>query len=333
MPAVTDLIPSAEWGPRAAVSQVLRPPRLRREREDHGLFGPDSATWEVWSHPSILIAAVRAAVVQMFQAPTAAGVSQNSVYQRDPMGRLRRTGDYFLTVAYGDGRSVIEASDALRRIHDRVTGIEPITGEQYSANDPENQLWVHVTTWHTVLYCYERYGPGGLSPEREAEYWRECRLASELQVLDPADVPGSRAEVREYFASMRPQMCLSDGAREIIDWLLSPRFPESSPALKPIERVFVLVGRAAAATIPAYMRELGGFDRSLIPDRTVVPLARSGSRVLNLRLLQRGFAAASPEGYAVREAALFGPPPRRPRTVTVAEARHALEKESARAAA
>jgi uncharacterized protein (DUF2236 family) len=320
MPAVTNSVSANAWGPRVALSQVLRPPRLRDARADHGLFGPGSAVWEVWLYPTAYIAPLCAAIVQMFQPATAAGVSQNSVYQRDPLGRLRRTAEYFSTVVFGDGRSVVRAADRLRRVHDQVTGDDPIIGARYAANDSENQLWVHMTTWHSVLCCYERYGPGPLLSEREAEYWRGCRISSELQGLDPARVPGSRAEVREYFAAMRPRMCVSEGARETIDWLLKP----ASSELRLLKPVFVLLARAAAATLPRYLRVLGSFDRSRIVDCTIAPVIRAASRVMTIRLLRRIGAAASPEAYALRDAAVFGPPPLRNTTVTIAEAREHL---------
>jgi uncharacterized protein (DUF2236 family) len=322
MSAVANPVPAREWGARAALSQVLRPPRLRRAREDHGLFGPGSAAWEVWLYPTAYIAPLRAAIVQMFQPATAAGVAQNSVYQRDPLGRLRRTAAYFITVVFGDGRSVIAAADGLWQVHERVTGIEPVSGAPYAANDPANQLWVHLTTWHSILCCYERYGPAPLSPNREAEYWHDCRTAAELQGLDPAGVPGSRAEVREYFASMRSQMCVSEDTREIIHWLLAPKSSE----LRLLKPLFALLARAAAATLPAHLRALGGFDRSRLVDRAIVPLIRVGSRIMTLRLMRRIGAAVSPEAFAVRDAAVFGPPPGRAATVTVAEARAAVRQ-------
>jgi len=121
--------------------------------------------------------------------------------------------------------------------------------------------------------------------------------------------------------------------REIIHGVLTPRLGPPSPALRPIEELFAVVGRAAAATIPDYMRKLGGLDHSWIPDAFAVPVARAGSQVLNLRRLQRVFAALSPEGYAVREAGLFGSPGRPLRTVSVAQAREAVARRSVGAAA
>jgi uncharacterized protein (DUF2236 family) len=248
---------------------VVRAPRVSRRREDHGLFGPGSPTWAVWSHPSLVIAGARAAIVQMFHPPTAAGVAQHSAYKGDFHGRLRRTAHYFATVALGDARSAVEASDRLRRVHERVTGSEPLTGRPYRALDPANQLWVHVTGWHSALYAYERYGPGRLSPQDEARYWRECGIASMLQDLDPAIVPRSRVGVREYFESMRPCPCVSEPARAIMHSLQSPPV---SWELAPFVPLFPMLTAATVATIPRYMRRLGGFDQPAVVD------GRGGSR-------------------------------------------------------
>jgi uncharacterized protein (DUF2236 family) len=327
MTVLNERIPARDWGPVAALPLIVRPPKLRRPREDHGLFGPGSPTWDVWDHPALLIAGARAAAVQMFQPATAAGIYQNSVYQKDPLGRLRRTGDYFTTVAFGDGRAVAEAAERLWRVHSRVRGIEPLTGEPYCATDPENQLWVHVTSWHSALICYERYGPGRLSPEREARFWREAQVASELQGLEPGEVPGSRQEVREYFAQMRPKLCVSEAARDTIDWVLAPPVPA---VLKPFEPAVRLLGHAAAATLPRHLRELGHFDYSPLPD-ALLPLVRVACITMSTPVLNRLFVTLSPEAYAVSSAALDGPPPAHDRTVTIAEARQLLAESRAAA--
>ena len=177
--------------------------RLSIRREDYGFFGPDSPSWKVWASPTSLIGFQRAVVLEHFDPYLAAAVADSAGIYTDPSGRLDRTLAYFLTVAVADGRTAIGVSDALMRIHARAKGIEPITGSRYSANNPEAQLWIHVTGWHSVLKCYERYGPGPLSAAEEKRYWAESRIAAELQTCKPADVPASRDEVRQYFADVR----------------------------------------------------------------------------------------------------------------------------------
>ena len=163
-------------------------------RDDYGFFGPDSPSWKVWASPTSLIGFQRAVVLEHFDLFLAAAVADSAGIYTDPTGRLDRTLAYFLTVAVADGRTAVSVSDALMRIHARVKGIEPITGTRYSANNPDAQLWIHVTGWHSVLKCYERYGPGPLSAAEESRYWAESRIAAELQTCKPADVPASRDE-------------------------------------------------------------------------------------------------------------------------------------------
>ncbi len=303
------------------LAYVVSPPRVVRRREDYGFFGPGSPTWAVWSHPSLLIAGWRAAIVQMLHPPTAAGVAQHSAYRGDFHGRLGRTARYFATVALGDGRSAIEAAERLRRLHARVTGIEPLSGRPYRATDPENQLWVHLTGWHSALYAYETYGPGHLLGGDETRYWKECAIASELQDLDPADVPDGRAAVRDYFASMRPRLAISEPARAIVESLLRPPVPWQ---LAPFAPLFPVLATATVATVPRHMRQLGGFDHPALLDAAARPLARVTLGALTVPVLERVTAALAPEAYAIGREALAGRAPLRDTVVSPAEARERL---------
>jgi NAD(P)-dependent dehydrogenase (short-subunit alcohol dehydrogenase family) len=177
--------------------------RRRSGATTTGFFGPGSPSWKVWASPTSLIGFQRSVVLEHFDPYLAAAVADSAGIYTDPRGRLDRTLAYFLTVALADGRTAIAVSDALMRVHAKAKGIEPITGSRYSANNPAAQLWIHLTGWHSVLKCYERYGPGPLSADEEKWYWAESRIAAELQTCKPSDVPGSRDEVRQYFADVR----------------------------------------------------------------------------------------------------------------------------------
>ncbi|MCS3781265.1 oxygenase MpaB family protein [Tsukamurella ocularis] len=228
---------------------------------DQGFFGPDSPTWKVWASPTALIGFQRSVVLEHFDPNLTAAVADSAGIYTDPFGRLDRTLAYFLLVATADSKTAIEASEHLMDVHRRATGIEPITGKRYSANNPASQLWIHVTGWHSVLKCYEMYGPGPLSAEDEAQYWRDCVVAAELQTCDPADVPTSRDEVREYFARVRPTLALTERARRGMHYLLRPR--DRGVRLRVGGS---LIAPATIATLPSWMREVGGFDQPGIVD-------------------------------------------------------------------
>jgi uncharacterized protein (DUF2236 family) len=291
-------------------------------RDDYGFFGPGSPSWKVWASPTALIGFQRAVVLEHFDPYLAAAVADSAGIYADPRGRLDRTLAYFLTVAVADGRTAVTVSDALMRIHAKAKGIEPITGARYSANNPEAQLWIHVTGWHSVLKCYERYGPG-LSPAEEKRFWAESRIAAELQSCKPADVPGSRDEVRQYFADARGSLCTSEHADKAMRYLLwTPR--DKGIRLWAGSRV---LAPAAIATLPKWMRHMGGFGQPAAVDAAVAPVARAMVRAFSARDSRPLLAAANqlvPHTAAVLAQHLSADPPAEARTVTPAEARERL---------
>jgi uncharacterized protein (DUF2236 family) len=262
-------------------------------------------------------------VLEHFDPFLAAAVADSAGIYSDPSGRLDRTLAYFLTVAVADGRTAVAVSDALMRIHARAKGIEPITGARYSANNPEAQLWIHVTGWHSVLKCYERYGPGPLSAAEESRFWEESRIAAELQTCKPSDVPASRDEVRQYFADVRGRLCTSEHADRAMHYLLwTPR--DGGVRLWAGSRI---LAPAAIATLPKWMRHMGNFDQPAAVDVAVTPVARAMVRALSANNSRPMLAMARglvPETAEVLFQHLTAEEPALRCTVTPAEARERL---------
>lgn len=291
----------------------------QRPREDWGLFGPDSPTWKVWSSPTAIMAFQRSIVVESFDPFLAAAVEDQNGVRYRPGSRFDRTIQYFLTVACGDSRAAIEASEMLMKIHSRATGIEPVSGQRYSANDPASQLWIHVTGWQSNLICYERFGPGPLSAEEEKRYWADCVTAAELQTCNPADVPRSRAEVRDYYAAMRPRLCMTDHARRLIDYFLNTPREIGGAGLWLGSHV---MSAGVISTIPQWMRELGGFPQSAATDAMIRPLMQAGVRAAAQPAMMRQVVRMmAPSALPVLEQVLGMQQPLRDEVPTPAEAR------------
>ncbi|WP_028937368.1 oxygenase MpaB family protein [Pseudonocardia spinosispora] len=261
-------------------ANAVKAGRAPREWTDYGFFGPGSPTWKVWTAPTALLGFQRSVVLEHFDPFLAAAVADSAGIYTDPRGRLDRTLAYFLTVAVADSRTAIEASEILMRVHAKVTGIEPLSGKRYNANNPESQLWIHVTGWHSVLKCYEMFGPGPLSPGEEQRYWDECVVAAELQTCKPADVPRSREQVREYYAAVRPRLLSSERAEKAMHYLLRTPRKDSNWTIWAGSRV---MARATIATLPKWMRTLGHFDQPAVVSRGLVGPGRIASRVVGGR--------------------------------------------------
>lgn len=295
--------------------------------EDYGIFGPDSVTWKVFRYPtSLSIGFQRTTATEMFEPFLLASVNDTGAVMTRPSLRYDRTMQYVSTIAFGDSRSVVKASDILVKIHKHVVGTEPMSGLPYDANDPEAQLWIHLTQWHSVLYTYEKFGPGKLTAREEAQYWAECAIAAEFQTINVDDVPRSRAEMRAYYARMRPILCATEATQEHFEKILdsaSSTLPET-PLLRPVAKIgSALFRRATIATLPHWMRKMGGVKQSRATDAAVTVVMRAGMRLLAKSVPAQRFVVRTmtPLSVPVVDPILCGTPPTNPRTWTPEEAR------------
>ena len=151
----------------------------------------------------------------------------------------------------------------MRKVHSKVRGTDPVTGLPYSADDPETQVWVHAVEWHSFLAAYRTYA-GGLSDEDQDRYLSEgVRIAALLGTPEEM-VPASRAEYREYFESVRPRLCMSESARDAIDFVLHPPL---TPRPAGAAGAAADHSAAALATVPRHLRQLAGIDRPVAARR------------------------------------------------------------------
>jgi uncharacterized protein (DUF2236 family) len=281
----------------------------------------------VWGHStSATIGFQRAVVVEELDPALVASVDATQAIVQRPRTRYDRTLRYFALVAFGDTRSTSQAADILVKVHSKGIGIEPLSGQPYDANDPHSQLWIHLTAWHSILYAYERYGPGRLSEAEENRYWAECAVAAELQTCDPADVPRTREGVRAYFEMMRPQLVGSETARRTMAHLLRAEvmMPPMPRVLQPGSWLVSRVLRAGTiATMPRWMRTMGGLRQPRVVDVLVTPVLRVSFWLAerNTGLKLRVLRVLSPMTVPVVEPVLLGIEPTRPETLTPAEAR------------
>src|SRR5438552_18144491 len=99
--------------------------------EDPGLFGPHSILWPVNRESAVTLAGTCAILMQFAHPKVAAGVREHSRYQVDAIGRLRRTLDLTLAIAFGPRPAAMEAGRAINA-RQRSVG-----GRGHSATDAE----------------------------------------------------------------------------------------------------------------------------------------------------------------------------------------------------
>jgi len=238
---------------------------------DPGLFGPDSATWQIHADfAGMLSGGLCALMLQTLHPAALAGVWDHSNFRDDLIGRLRRTTNFVAATSYASSADAYRLIERVRRIHSKVRGLTE-SGEPYSADDPALLTWVHVTEAYGFLHGYRRYR--GPVPGADADrYYDETRVIAEA--LGAREVPSSEAEVASYFASVQSQLEFTERSRTVLQILQRMKLPVPVPGLS--RDIFLGAGAA------------------LLPDWANALLQRNPAQRLQARLAARALSAMAP---------------------------------------
>jgi uncharacterized protein (DUF2236 family) len=229
------------------------------EGDDVGHFGPDSAVWHVNGGIPVIVAGVRALLMQTLHPGAMAGVHEHSRYNEDPLGRLAGTVRWVVTTTFGATTTVADESRRVSRLHDRVSGsYEPGATPQapvsYSAKDQDLVAWVHIVFTDAFLTAHRQWGDGiasGIDGESgEDRYVREWAQAGRLMGLDSP--PTSVAELRQMLADFAPVLRADERVTTALRFLTKPPLPASTRL-----PYAILVGGAIATIEPQYRAMLG----------------------------------------------------------------------------
>ncbi len=223
---------------------------------DHGLFGPGSVTWRVMGEPVLLVGGIRALLLQALHPRSMWGTAQNSELM-DPAAawaRLTRTVEFVRVRTYGTEEEVERVGRRVRRLHSKLTGLDMRTGETFPIDEPENLLWVHLGEVDSYLDVARRAGVP-LTAEEADTFVDEQRRAAAVVGLDPADVPGTVAEMRDYYEEMRRRIWACREAREGLRRMFSPAVPRN---LLPLKLAAPAIGTLTVATLPRWARRMYG---------------------------------------------------------------------------
>lgn len=220
---------------------------------DPGLYGPDSVTWRVHADPTMLLAGLRALLLQAVHPLAMAGVAQHSDFRGDPWGRLFRTGEYVGVTSFGTVREAERAAARVRGIHRKLGGIEPESGRPYRVDDPHLLLWVHCCEAESFLSTAVRCGLRLSRQEQDAYYAEQVRNA---RLIGLETAPASVAEMADYFQAMRPELTVTAEARTTARFVLFPPMPNKVVLTTPARPAWLALSGLAAAMLPRWTRRL-----------------------------------------------------------------------------
>ncbi|MEV1287172.1 oxygenase MpaB family protein [Micromonospora sp. NPDC049679] len=232
--------------------------------EDLGLFGPGSVTWKVHSEPILIVAGLRSLYLQALHPRAVAGVAQNSNFRSDAWGRLVRTSTYVATTIYGTTAQARAAGERIRKRHARMRAVDPRTGDEFRIDEPDLLRWVHVAEVESFVTTARRAGLALTGDEVDAYYTEQRRVAA-LIGLDPVTVPGTAAEVEEYYREIRPELRMTRDAAETGFFLTAPPLPwklslpwRLTLNLGPPRFAYLGLAGAAFGLLPPWARRMYG---------------------------------------------------------------------------
>lgn len=272
---------------------------------DFGLFGPTSLTWRVHLEPVLWVAGFRALYLQALHPRVMRGTAQNSaLLDRDrAWQRFQRTVEFVGIRTFGSSDEVARAGRRVRRMHARLRGHDPDTGEQFRIDDPELLLWVHCAEIDSYVDIARRAGIL-TSPAEADQYVAESRRAAPVVGLPIDAAPGSTSELTDYFALMRPRLYACPEALHGLVTSVNPPLPLPR-LLSPLKLTVPPLVALSFASLPVWARRLyGAFGlpttgpattvavRVLHSATTALPQPAGPPRVARARRLIRAAAAA-----------------------------------------
>ncbi|CAN1644947.1 Domain of unknown function DUF2236 [Candidatus Nanopelagicaceae bacterium] len=191
---------------------------------DAGLFGPDSAVWQVHGCIATLVGGIRALLMQAAHPAALTGVAEHSAYDTDPLGRLERTTRWLTITSFGSTEAIEIEARRVREMHKRVTGTyEEKSGAQslYSASDPRYLLWVHCAFTDSFLRAHEELGyPLPQGADRYVCEWSQSAVPLGLD-----EAPLSQKELAEVMVSFAEREVASIAMTPpIVGFILKPPF-------------------------------------------------------------------------------------------------------------
>jgi len=243
-------------------------------RDDEGYFGPESVSWRVHREVTVLFGGARAMLMQAAHPLVVAGANQTGMYERNPWKRLQRTLVLQYALTFGTKAEAHAAAERINDVHERINGVDPVTGRSYDALDPELLLWVHACLVESAL-LFERMTVGALDAAGRQRFHEEQMLAAEMVRLPRERIPSTVTSLEDYVTEMvgSGELVVTDAARRVAELFFDPpRDAQWRPVLK-------AVARLAIGTLPEAVREGYGFP-SGTGNRMLVRATLAGLRTV-----------------------------------------------------
>lgn len=243
-----------------------------------GLFGPESAVWEVHGSISTLIGGIRALLIQAMHPAALSGVKEHSRYETDALGRLAGTARWLTVTTFASEEAIQQEARRVNAMHTRVNGsFRKRSGDEadYSARDPRYLLWVHCAFTDSFLSAYKSFN----ATETQLRNWENFanqyigEWSASAIPLGLADAPKTlsalEAEMQRF---AKEELTSSEMTREVV------RFIQNPPLGRSAELFYAILFKGTLHTLNDAQLRILGLKR---PARVWKHLCSSELRILS----------------------------------------------------
>jgi uncharacterized protein (DUF2236 family) len=195
-----------------------------------GVFGPQSMMWKVFRERALLVGLARMGIMQMADPRVSEIMLSSSKFSRQPIVRMENTVHFLKTLVYGDWQSARKMSNAIFKIHQRVQNEHLVGARELD----ELMLWVHASTWDSVLLAYQTL-VGELTASEVEQFYSETKTFGLMLGLSKPAIPATYADFRAYMDKKSATLVLSEqtkayiqeilGNNEVLKQVLPPNWP------------------------------------------------------------------------------------------------------------
>ena len=194
------------------------------EGSGEGLFGPDSAVWQVHGTIATLVGGVRALLLQAAHPAPLPGVAEHSRYETDPLGRLAGTTRWLTVTTFAAEEVIAREAARVNAMHDHVKGnFTDKQGQEqsYKAKDPRFLLWVHCAFTDSFLKAHLALGyPIDKGADAYVDEWSKSAIP-----LGLTNAPMSVAELEATLDDFRANdLAHVERTDEVVRFILNPPF-------------------------------------------------------------------------------------------------------------
>jgi uncharacterized protein (DUF2236 family) len=218
--------------------------------EGPGMYGPESAVWQVHGCVATLVGGIRALLLQAAHPAALAGVAQHSRYEKDFLGRLAGTARWLTITTFATQEAIDREAARVNAMHKHVSGeFKNKSGQEstYRASDPRYLLWVHCAFTESFLKAHQALGyPINAGADAYIREWSTSAVG-----LGLADAPKSQKELDDVMKDfVKNDLASSEKTAEVVKFILRPPVGRASLFF------YSILGKAAIASLSDEQREV-----------------------------------------------------------------------------